>query len=266
MDRHLYVAVLVALFIFISFILFNTFTNKGTLIGKYGAFVKFIPLFTVISVGIIGAIVSRDAGFFDKDTSDLSHPVGPFNFGLILTALPAVLFSFDGFTSAGNVSDRMENPEKEVSKTIIYSMILVGVIYILMCLGFLLSGDTDIFSFFETIFPSGENVKKILGVIISIILFMCLAISTNGFILAGVNSLKYAVNYDEIVGTTTIKRICKNNEQKTLLCYLFFVILGCLLFMGVPAILLKSDAIFDIISNTLAQIMFVLYALLAGRC
>lgn len=73
---------------------------------------------------IIGLCLSK------ADVANLT-PFMPFGYSSLVYAIKAVLFGFFGFETAASLYNLVENPEKNVPRSLTYSIIIVGSIYLL---------------------------------------------------------------------------------------------------------------------------------------
>ena len=89
---------------------------------------------------------------------NLLTPFAPYGFSNILKATQPVLFSFFGFECASALYNSVRNPEKNVPKALTYSILLVGIIYILFVGSILLSTPLTLFATEKTTVPEILNI------------------------------------------------------------------------------------------------------------
>lgn len=68
--------------------------------------------------------------FLKADVRNLT-PFMPYGFGNILAATKAVIFGFFGFECAASLFTVVENPQKNVSRALMFAIVLVGILYML---------------------------------------------------------------------------------------------------------------------------------------
>ncbi|MFY9463929.1 MAG: amino acid permease, partial [Sediminibacterium sp.] len=79
---------------------------------------------------IIGVII---VGFFYVDTSNWD-PFLPNGFGGVLAGVSAVFYAYIGFDAISTTAEECKNPQKDLPKGMIYSLIICTVLYILVAL------------------------------------------------------------------------------------------------------------------------------------
>lgn len=73
-------------------------------------------------------------------------PFAPYGLRNVLQATRAVIFGFFGFECATSLFSIVENPKKNVPRALTYSIIIVGIIYLLFVTSIILSTPLDLFS------------------------------------------------------------------------------------------------------------------------
>lgn len=112
--------------------------------------------------------------FTKANTANLT-PFAPYGFGNVLRATRMVIFGFFGFESAASLFNIVKNPERNVPKALVYSILIVGIIYTLFISSIIVSTPLDYFSsqsvlvpeILKNIFPN--NTAIITAVYISIL-------------------------------------------------------------------------------------------------
>jgi amino acid transporter len=182
----------------------------ATQIAKYGSMFKFIPILTIVITGLIYGIVKGNGGLFANPDAK----VGSGKLGLgCLAAVPAVLFAFNGFSGAGAVSSKLDNPRKQLPKILSFGMILVGIVYVVVALAQLLSGSQNAFELFSVIFSKNIVAAKIFTAMISFFIFACALISTDCLTLAAVSSTQAAVEDNKFAFSNELLYKTKNHES-----------------------------------------------------
>jgi amino acid transporter len=173
---------------------------------------KFVPILTIVLTGLIYGIVKGQGGLFNENgTSDVV--TGKLGIGC-LAAVPAVLFAFNGFSGAGAISEKLDNPQKQLPKILSFGMILVGVVYVLVALAQLLSGATSAFGLFGQIFHNNKVAAEAFTGIISFFIFACALISTDCLTLAAISSTQAAVEENKFAFSNKLLYVTKNHETK----------------------------------------------------
>ena len=170
--------------------------------------IKFLPIFMVIIFGIWGGVQSH-GGYFNPDNYNKEqYRLGDFSAIGIFNSLPAIMFAFDSFLIVGNVSENVKNPKKNVSISIILSMIICGIFYILVTVSQLLCGYGNPYGIFQKIF-SNETLKTTFTVIISVFMSISLFGCVTSLSAAFINTTQAAINEEIIIGSKMMKKIQK---------------------------------------------------------
>ncbi|NOQ50425.1 MAG: amino acid permease [Mycoplasmataceae bacterium] len=149
-------------FLFITFLgfgfmlfatLINSFTSKpGKVFQNVGTVIKMIPLVVVMFVAILAVFSIVSANDVPNEVFNPNSPINNINgkatptqyLTLSLMALPAVLFSFDGFLYADSLSLEAKS-ENTYKNALIISMIVTILIYILYSLSTMILADSSLF-------------------------------------------------------------------------------------------------------------------------
>lgn len=140
--------VLGVLFIFFFSLGTNVLSERfGGIVQQITVYIKLIPIILIIFSGIFlqGNV---DGG----STPILFSEVTQNPFTLIALALPAVLFSYDGWIFATTVAEKMNNPKKEIPLGLIFGISLVTILYVLVNVGVLVSGQPNVAAALSTYF------------------------------------------------------------------------------------------------------------------
>ncbi|MCP4336952.1 MAG: APC family permease [Mycoplasma sp.] len=259
---HIGFIVLIGISIWIFFWILTILSSQ--LIGKIqviSTFIKFVPLITIMIIGLLGINNSHSNSVFNNshyiDSNNHKQLIGAFKPGLILTILPSILFTFDGFIHVTNISTDIKNPKKNVPLGIIFGMIGVVVIYILITLGQLLTGTTTAEKLLSIAFSklTSTSLTNILNVFIAVAaLGVC-----NGFIMSQVRSTEGALEEGLLIGS---KKIMKKLPKMYGFVYTLLIFLATASVISIPTIIKNSDAIIDSTSNFAALYFFILYIVL----
>jgi len=125
----------------------------------FAGYLKLLPMVLCL----VGALVVIFQGDFSGIDGSGAIKWKTLNFQSVITSLPAVLFAFGGYLVAGTLGDKIENPEKNISKSITIGVLVVSGIYLLISLFLLINEDSQ---------------GKIIAIFNSVILakFMCVVL------------------------------------------------------------------------------------------
>ncbi len=185
----------------------------------FGTILKFIPFFVLIVVGFFMGITGtiddvkpisdpeKNPGFTENSGWEIAN-------GFFL-AMPAILFSFDGFLTTANLQNEMKEEEKKkFPKIIIISIILVATVYILTTIMSTWLGDYGDDG-------SGMNIPVVLNKMfggeewVTIIVLLIITISgmttVNGFMMSSFHAFK-SLSEAEIIPDPEGKLLVKNKR------------------------------------------------------
>jgi amino acid transporter len=157
----------------------------------------------------------------------------------------------------------MEKPEKQVPKAILIGIPVVAGIYLLVTIGQLLTGQRDVYTFFEYTVDKcggGTNVKTAINILVGCVIMLSLFGSINAMTIGAVRSIQAGIDSENIMGATLFKKWGKNKPLRAGCLYgLTIGSIVCLL-MAIPTIILNSDSVYDGVSNLPTLFFFVIYA------
>ena len=239
----------------------DSFVSKSL---GYISIVKFIPIFIVIIFGIWGGVKSS-GGLFNPINYDPEKYTGVFSIEGIFVSLPAIMFAFDSFLIVGNVASSVKNPTKNIPLSVIISMIISGVFYILVTISQLISKSSNPYVLFSVIFEGNETLITTFTVAISVLMSVAIFGIATAKSTAGVRAAQSAIDEEIIIGHRWLKKLTHNNRSK--------LVGGCIMFMavvtfwylviGVTSAMLSSDQILDGMVNVVVLLMFTVYGCVA---
>ncbi len=185
----------------------------------FGTILKFVPFFVLIVVGFFMGITGfiedvtpisdpgKNPGFTDNSGWEMAN-------GFFL-AMPAILFSFDGFLTTANLQYEMKEEEKKkFPKIIVISIILVSTVYILATIMSTWLGEYGTNG-------SGMNIPVVLNRMfggqewVTIIVLLIITISgmttVNGFMMSSFHAFK-SLSEAKIIPDPEGKLLVKNER------------------------------------------------------
>lgn len=260
---------LLALFLFIIFILFNSMSLKWS--GRFSSIttiLKFIPILAIIIAGIIYAIINKTGGLFDTN-NQMSFSSKP-SFSLIISSLPSVLFAFDSFTNIGNMALDIKKPEKNVSLVIIVGMITCSILYVLTTISQILVSNGNGLQFFNNSFFGDSTIREILNIVIRIFIMISVLGVVNSFSASIIRSFQSIIDEKVFFAHDFIKKISNNipyikDDVKSgtilslIVCMFWFIVLI------IPSLCVSkngTDAFVDGVSNFPVIFFFLIYGIL----
>jgi amino acid transporter len=166
---------------------------------------------------------------FSKANIQNLFPFMPFGFSNILAATKAVIFGFFGFECAASLFNIVEDPEKNVSKALTWSIIIVGLLYLLFVISLILAIPLHNFSLeiplsvsLSTVFPGNRW------------LLLCIHISIISAVLGTIHSMIWSassllVSYASKFRSKTVQTLLHRNyiNQKSSV-----LIMGCCILLS----------------------------------
>lgn len=188
---------------------------------------------------------------------------GDFTIFGVFNSLPAIMFALDGFLIVGNISGKVNNPTKNVSISIIISMSIACILYLILTVAQILSCCPDIYQLFAALFGSESLTKTILTYFLSAFMTLSIFNTCLSIVLATIKSFEYSVNQDLLFGTKWLKRKLHGNTKLAGLIYLSIMQLFYYLLITIASGILQSDILVDGISNIVIMTMFIIYGIVA---
>ncbi|MDR1235024.1 MAG: APC family permease [Mycoplasmataceae bacterium] len=269
-EQGAWVIVLIAYVIMVTFIFVNAISTKAAKgISWVATVCKFTPLILIGFLGIIFGALDGFKNSFFKSTSIAVATTNSSNSSSIsvlgiFASLPALLFTFDSFLTIGNAATNMEKPEKQVPKAILIGIPVVAGLYLFVTIGQLLTGQRDVYAFFEYIVRQAhgsETIVTSINIVVGCIIMLSLFGSVNAMTIGAVRSIQSGINNGDIMGSDVFKRLGKNKPLRA--GCLYGLIIGTILcgIMAIPTIVLNSDSAYDGVSNLPTLFFFVIYAM-----
>lgn len=85
----------------------------------------------IIKLAIIVLVIAVGIFYIDIDNW---HPFMPNGFGGVMTAVSGVFFAYIGFDAVSTLAEESENPQRDLPRGMIYSLIICTVVFIILCL------------------------------------------------------------------------------------------------------------------------------------
>lgn len=266
-DCHFGFVILISIAILAILLTINylsaTFAPK---FSKGLVYSKFIPLSIIIVGGIVFGCMSSEHNLFvnpEQSTSQVEWK-GKFSFTGVLNSLPGIMFAFDSFLIVGNIAKDVKSPTKNIPLSILLSMTIAGSVYMIVTICQICSGAGDPFTLFNYLFGENQVGKKIIIILFSTALFICMFDAMNSHVLTGVGAGQAAIDEDIIVGSNFLRKISNGKHDKfggVVLMTISYSIVAVLL--AIPSLILKTDQFYDGITNTLVVFIFLNYGFIA---
>ncbi len=209
----------------------------------------------LICLTVIPLIITTIIGFMHADINNVI-PFLPYGFKNVIAATKAVIFGFFGFEAAASLYAVVKNPEKNVPKALTYSIVIVGILYLLFVASIIVSVPITAFnkpeiavtSILRHAFPEYKWLIPLLGIsILSAILgtLHSMIWSSSSLLLSFFHQLKNPIT----------KRIVhsKYNTQIAVLIVGSFILISTLIFKNLN-LFFSLTAIFILFSYATSMI------------
>lgn len=256
----------------VIFMTANYFSNKfGSVVSKGATFIKLVPIFMIIFIGlIVGLLIGK--GMWQNQyvigvtpetwKTDYGTP-GEFDITGVFRSIPAILFAFDSFLVIGNVSKRVNNPEKTVPLSIVISMIIAAVLQALITIGCITIGTGNPYTLLKVAIL--DYCGSVPGYIVCVcILSVSIVTATlgviNSYSMAGTRATQALVDDQTIIGYKWAQKVSAkhNSNLGGLLIYSIFIAL-VFLAVAVPSCILNTSQIYDGFSTLAVLFYFGIY-------
>lgn len=254
-----------------GFMCANFFSKKfGNAVAKGATIIKFFPILMIIIIGLVfGFILGTGMwnGTYIKqiieahgETQIRLSDSGVFTIGGVFKSIPAILFAFDSFLVIGNVQGQVENPEKNVPKSIVYAMIIAGAAQILITIAEITLGTGNPYLVLQA------SVTHKIGYIICVcfisvsIVIAALGV-INGCCMAGMSATQALIDDKVIMGYKWGEKLTR---KKPLLGGFVFYSIFCVfiwLVMFIPSSMLNTSQIYDGFSTLAVLFFFGIYGI-----
>ncbi len=260
-----------ALFLISFFMTTNLLSKKfGGAVAKFATFIKFFPILMIIIIGLVFGFI-LGAGMWSNvyikqiieqfgETTIRWSDSGSFTIGGVFKSIPAILFAFDSFLVIGNVQGQVENPEKNVPKSIVYAMIIAGTAQILITIAEITLGTGNPYLVLQA------AITNKIGYIVSVcFISVCIVIAAlgviNGCAMAGISSTQALVDDKMIAGYKWGQKLTQ--KRPLLGGFAIFGILSLFLWvvMIIPSAMLNTSQIYDGISTLAVLFYFGIYGI-----
>ncbi|MFH0989521.1 MAG: amino acid permease [bacterium] len=214
--------------------------------------------FTILKLLIIVALIVLGFTMTNAQSLDLSLTNIPFSFSSFLgpfgIALVAVLWSYDGWIEITYVAGEVKNPQKNIPRSIILSMLIVLVIYTLVNITYLRVLPLEKIG--QSTLVAADTATKLIGSagasIAAITVMIATIGSNNGFILSGAR-IYYAMGIDN-----SFPKIMASVHPR------FHTPIPSLIAQGVWSCLLVLSGTFDQLFTYVIFASWIFYAMAAG--
>ncbi len=242
-----------------GFLLFVNITSvkASGIFQQITVVLKFIPLIVAIIVGVGMATTHNynDPENITHGSNAFSH--GTFNPLLIVAALPAVLFAYDGFLNVATMQKKVKDGEKQIPRVLFFGMIIVILVNSLISLASILHTAPSVDIVLKDVFGN-PTAQKVIGIIIYIFIAISAWGVVNGYAAGYWTAIEQGVETNLFFGMQWIKQ--RKGKFKTTLLYAVGIIIFWALILLIPSIILKTDSLIDSLSNWPTFFIFGLLA------
>ncbi len=219
---------------------------------------KFIPLIIIGLGGIIYGSMHAHEINPDATSNLFTNSSGAFNFGNVLTSIPAILFAFDSFLCVGNLSSEMGKPKRDVPLTIVIGISLCAFFYLFVTVGQLATGEGTAYGLFSLI----SNGNSIADTVVSVFIMISILGVLNALCAAALRSYQSLVDEQIIYRHSALNRMGRSGgELKSGLILGIIVFIFWLIVIIIPSAISNNDSYVDGISNFPTLFFFAVYGI-----
>ena len=262
------------------FITINYISEKvGPAMTRALTIMKFIPIALVLIVCIV-SVIRTDSGLWGGNTSYVAgldpEKAGQFDMLGVLNSIPGIMFTFDGFLAIGNISHKVDKPEKNVSLAVVFGMIVVIILNLIVTLSFVTIGSANPFGIFGVAFETGldasssayktaHEISKWCSLVMTILIIVSAVGAINAYSIIGCSACREGVESETLMFGKQIKTIKGGNTKLAGALYFGAIMLFYYIAFGIPSCILNTIQIFDGTGATIVLFFFAIYAFtLAG--
>ena len=256
--------------LFTLFIFLNYFASKGMQkFSNITGIIKFVPLAAVCILGIVFGILKSENGVglwegqwwgqWTRGSAEFSFTnTRSLDVVGIISCIPAVLFAFEGYLVIGNVAGDMENPEKNVPLSIVLAIVIISVLNIAITIGCMTAGTGNVYHLMHLVAKGNKKLADILGMVMSIFIFICIIGVLNAMVFSGMRAFQVSCADNTLFKG---KWLADKKPGKLFAGAVYFSIMIGIWWVGIgiPSVLLNTDAIADASSMILVVMTYLLY-------
>lgn len=250
-------AVLFAIFMILNYYKANAMGKAGSVIS----FVKFAPILMVVVLGIaFGCMASGNAqyGAWGGHYVDGTE-TGAFNFMGVISAIPAILFAFEGYISVGNISGDIKDAERNLSLSVVLGVIIISILYLAVTVGCLTTGTGDVYSLMKTMIGENDVAYKILTIIISVFIFICLIGCVNGMSKGGISAYQALAEEGALFKSKALLQAKPGKQMFAGFVLFFAMVMFWWVVLVIPSSILNTDAMADGSSTSMVVCLYLIY-------
>ena len=266
------ISVIGGLVLVILFMSLNYFTAKfNSSYAKIATISKFLPIGMIIIIGLACGILAgknlwtgwQYIGSGRFPYIEIDPTSDSLEMGGVLKSIPAILFAYDSFLVIGNVSNRIEEPNKNVPKAIVYSMIIAAVAQIGITIGEITIGTGSPYLVLYAALggkTAGNWAYMLCVVILSVSIVIAACGVLNGLSGSGIAATQVLVDEKSIFGYQLVQKSkYKGNGN-----FGGFVIFGGFVLLiwtaiAIPSCILNTSNIYDGFSTLAVLFYFGIY-------
>ena len=234
--------------------------RAGANVAKVTTVAKFLPLAMVVLFGFIFGGLNGGGLWVDPAINPDNTYSGEFSISGVFMSIPAIFFAFDSFLVVGNVYDNVNNPKKTVPLSIVISMIVVIVAYLLITFAQITIACGSPYQVVNAAF-SDPGVRQAFNIVFSILMLIAVFGSNNSFCLTGIRSMQSLIDGKLVFGYQWFNKISNGKKTEvfggTILLIIFSVFYTITL--SIPSIIMNNDQILDGFSTIIVLFFFFIY-------
>ncbi|MBQ0045670.1 MAG: APC family permease [Mycoplasma sp.] len=248
--------------LFVVFMLLNYFkANAMSKAGSIISFVKFAPILMVVVLGIVFGVMYNESGAWAGHFVQTETYSGEFTPMGIISAIPAILFAFEGYISVGNISGDIENSERNLSLAVVLGVAIISVLYLAVTIGCITAGTGNVYNLMHILLEKGisEVAYQILTIIISIFIFICLIGCVNGMARGGISAYQSLAEEGALFKSKALLEAKPGNKMFAGSILFFAMVMFWWVILVIPSSILNTDAMADGSSTSMVLCLYIIY-------
>lgn len=245
-------AALFALFMILNYFKSNAMGKAGSIIS----FVKFAPIVMVVILGIVFGVMYNNSGAWTEHFYPEGSYSGTFTMMGIISAIPAILFSYEGYISIGNISGDIENADRNLSLAVVLGVIVISVLYLAVTIGCITAGTGNVYTLMSLI---GGNAANVLTMVVSIFIFICLIGCVNGMSKGGICAFQALAEDGALFKSKALLDAKPGNKMFAGFVLFFAMVMFWWIILVIPSSILNTDAMADGSSTSMVVCLYLIY-------
>lgn len=252
---------LIGAVLFVIFMVLNYFKSRAmTKAGSIISYVKFAPVLMVAVLGIAFGIMWNQGGAWSGHLVG-GKTSGAFNIIGVFSAIPAILYAFEGYISVCSLRSEIRDPDKNFSAAVVLGVAALAILYVLVTIGCITGGSGNAYDLFGMVKDHSEVAYKVLTTAISVFIFICIVGSINGMAKGSTNAFTSFIEDGDLFKSKKLVNLKPGNSTLGGAISFSIVTMALYLFILIPSSIMNTDAIGDGLATAMVIVVYVIYTM-----